>query len=47
MKETNVWDNKNLLEILPFYNILIDIPKAKKLSNIDLLNVLPFYDIKV
>ena len=38
---------KIYLKKFPFYNILIDIPKAKKLSNIDLLNVLPFYDIKV
>ena len=30
MKETNDWDNKNLLKILPFYNILIEKPKIKK-----------------
>ena len=44
MKETNIWDNKNLLKIFPFYNILIDSPKIKKLSNVELLNELPFYD---
>ena len=44
MKETNVWDNKNLLKILPFYNILIDSPKIKELSNAELLNELPFFD---
>ena len=44
MKEINVWDNKYLLKILPFYNILIDSLKIKKLSNVDLLNEIPFYD---
>ena len=44
MKKTNVWDNKNLLKILTFYNTLIDSPKIKKLSNVELLNELPFYD---
>ena len=44
MKESNVWSNKNLLKILPFYNILIEKPKIKKLSNVELLNELPFYD---
>ena len=24
MKETNIWNNKYLLKILPFYNISID-----------------------
>ena len=40
MKEINVWDNKNLLKTLPFYNILIDFmekPKIKRLSNTELL----------
>ena len=40
------WSNKNLLKILPFYNILIDFmekPGVKKLTNVDLLNELPFY----
>ena len=44
MKEINVWDNKDLLEILPFYNILIDFLGFKKLSNVELLNELPFHD---
>ena len=47
MKETNVWDNKNLLKILPFYNIVIDFmekPRIKRLSNAELLYELPFYD---
>ena len=47
MKEINVWDNKNLLKILPFYNILIyfmEKPRIKRLSNVELLNELPFYD---
>ena len=29
--------NKELLKILPFYNSFIDIPRIKKLSNIQLL----------
>ena len=47
MKEINTWDNKNLLKILPFHNILIDFmkrPKIKQLSNAELLYELPFYD---
>ena len=44
MKETNVWNNKDLLKILPFYNILIEKPKIKRLSNAELLDELPFYD---
>ena len=44
MKKTNVWDKKNLLKILTFYNIFIDSPKIKKLSNVELLNELPFDD---
>ena len=39
MKEINIWDNKNLLKILPFYNILIvfmEKPKIKELSNAEL-----------
>ena len=35
---------KNLFKILPFYNILIEKPEIKKLSNIELLPELPFYD---
>ena len=46
MKEQLVLDNENLLKILPFYNVLIDIikqPKIKKLTNVELLNELPFH----
>ena len=46
MKEINFCDNKKLLKIHPFYNILIDFmekPKIKRLSNVELLNELPFY----
>ena len=32
------------MEILPFYNSYIDVPKVKKLSNIRLLKKLPFFD---
>ena len=41
------WDKKEakkLFQKLPFYNILIEKPKIKHLSNIDLLHELPFYD---
>ena len=34
MKETNVWDNKNLLNIFPFYNILIDFMEKPKINPI-------------
>ena len=44
MKETNAWDNKNLVKILPFYNILIEKAKTRKLSNAELLYQLHFYD---
>ena len=46
MEEINVIDNKTLLKILPFYNILTDFmqkPKIKKLTNAELLNELPSY----
>ena len=46
MTEINVIDNKTLIKILSFYNILIDFmqkPKIKKLTNVELLNELPFY----
>ena len=46
MEETNVIDNKTLLKILLFYNILIDFmqkPRVKKLTNAEMLNDLPFY----
>ena len=35
---------KELLQILPFYNVLIEKPKIKHLSKIELLHELPFYD---
>ena len=41
------WDEKkakNLYQILPFYNVLIEKSKIKHLSNIELLHELPFYD---
>ena len=47
MKEPYVLNNENLLEILPFYNVLTDFmeqPKIKKLTNVELLNELPFYE---
>ena len=37
-------DTKELFQILPFYNVLIEKPKIKHLSNIELLHELPFYD---
>ena len=46
MVKTDFLDNKNLLKILPFYNILIDFMeqlKVKRLTNVELLNELPFY----
>ena len=33
-----------MLKILPFYNVLIEKPEIKKLSNVELLHELPFYD---
>ena len=38
------WDEKNLFQMLPFYNTFIEKPETKKLSNIKLLQELPFYD---
>ena len=38
------WDTKKLFQILPSYNVLIEKPKIKHLSNIELLHELPFYD---
>ena len=35
---------KKLIQILPFYNVLIEKPRIKHLSNIELLHELPFYD---
>ena len=47
MREQHVFDNENLLKILPFYKVLIDFmekPKIKKLTNVELLNELTFYN---
>ena len=38
------WDAKTLFQILPFYNIFIEKPDIKKLSNVKLLQELPFYN---
>ena len=38
------WDAKELFKILPFYNTFIEVPKVKKLNNVQLLKGLPFYD---
>ena len=38
------WNTKELFQILPFYNVLIEKPKIKHLSNVKLLHELPFYD---
>ena len=35
---------KSLFQILPFYNILIEKPEIKKLSNVEVLHELSFYD---
>ena len=40
----NEKEAKELFQILPFYNVLIEKPKIKHLSNIELLHELPFYD---
>ena len=37
-------DTKELFQILALYNVLIQKPKIKHLSNIELLHELPFYD---
>ena len=45
MKESHDLENKNLMKILPFYNVLIDFMERsniKKLTNVELLNELPF-----
>ena len=45
--ENEFWNEKEVKElsqILPFYNVLIEEPKIKDLSNIELLHELPFYD---
>ena len=40
----NEIEAKRLCQTLPFYNVLIEKPEIKKLSNIELLHELPFYD---
>ena len=40
----NEKEAKDLFQILPFDNVLIEKPKLKHLSNIELLHELPFYD---
>ena len=40
----NEKEAKRLFQKLPFYNVLIEKPKIKHLSNIDLLHELPFSD---
>ena len=45
--KNEIWNEKEakeLFTILPFYNVLIEKPKIKHLSNIELLHELPFYD---
>ena len=39
-----MWNEIEIFRILPFYSSYIDIPKIKKLSNVQLLKELPFYD---
>ena len=46
MNEQCNLDNKQVLKILPFYNVLIDFIKSdavKKFNNVKLMNKLPFY----
>ena len=40
----NEKEAKKLIQILPFYNVLIEKPKIKHLPNIEFLHELPFYD---
>ena len=35
---------KNIFQIVPFYNTFIEKPQIKKLSNVELLQELPFHD---
>ena len=47
VKKMGFWgekEAKKLYQKLPFYNVLIEKPKIKNLSNIDLLHQLPLYD---
>ena len=39
------WDKKKkLFQELPFYNVLIEKPRIKRVKNIELLHELPSYD---
>ena len=39
------WNEKEAKKLtLPFYNVSIEKPEIKKLSNVELLHELPFYD---
>ena len=40
----NEKEEKELFQILPFYNVLSEKPKIKHFSNIELLHELPLYD---
>ena len=40
----NEKEAKTLFQILPFYNVLIEKPEIKKLSNVELLHELPLND---
>ena len=40
----NEKETKRLFQKLPFYNVLIEKPRIKRLKNLDLLHELPFYD---
>ena len=44
MSFLNEKEAKKLFQELPFYNVLIEKPKVKHLSNIELLHELPFFD---
>ena len=39
-----MWKETEIFKFLSFYNSYIDIPKIKKLSNLQLLKELSFYD---
>ena len=46
-RKMSFWDEKEakrLSQELPFYNVLIEKPRIKRVKNIDLLHGLPFYD---
>ena len=40
----NEKEAKELFQTLPFYNVLIEKPEIKHLSNTELLHEIPFYD---